>query len=359
MASKDNSFLDQLVNGLTGPKGQLSTWEHASRTFQDDYFRLAPKAKFLYHVYFDINASALKSLNLKYQHQTEIGLLVKSADLPRFNLKTATLNQYNRKKIVQLDHEYQPINIKFHDDRAHIINALWQNYYSYYFADPVSAKNRGAYARTAMKSGTYIRNRYGLDNFSSIPFFNSITLYQLNKREYVSYTLVNPMITSFNHDQVQASDQGTNGAECSMTLGYEAVHYDVGSIRTGRVKGFAVDHYDKTPSPLSPQGGGTSTLFGAGGVLEGAADLFDALATGEAFDSPANFISTAITAVNTYQNAKRLTKQGVAEEGRRLITTAGVAIASAGISGVKNTVFPTTQNNNNTTQATQIDLGGG
>lgn len=356
MASKDNSFLNQLVNGLLGPKGQLSTWEHASRTFQDDYFRLAPKSKFLYHVFFDINTSALKSLNLKYQHQNEIGLLVKSADLPRFTLKTQTLNQYNRKKIVMSDHEFQPINLKFHDDRSHIINTLWQNYYSYYFADPLSAKNAGAYARTAMRNGSFIRNRYGLDNGQSIPFFNRIVLYQLNKREYLSYTLVNPMITSFVHDQVQSSDQGTNGAECNMTLSYEAVHYDVGSIRSGRVKGFAVDHYDKTPSPLSPQGGGAATLFGAGGVLEGAADVFDALASGEAFDSPANFLSTAITAVNTYQNAKRLTSRGLSEEGRRIITAGAITVAAAGISGIKNTVFPTAPRVDTTTQASQVDF---
>ena len=67
MASKDNSFLDQLVNGLGNPKGNLGSWQHAARTFQDDYFRLAPKSKFLYHVFFDINTSALKSSNLKFQ----------------------------------------------------------------------------------------------------------------------------------------------------------------------------------------------------------------------------------------------------------------------------------------------------
>ena len=181
MASKDNSFLDQLVNGLGNPKGNLGSWQHAARTFQDDYFRLAPKSKFLYHVFFDINASALKTLNLKYQHQNEIGLLVKSVDLPKFTLKTATLNQYNRKKVVTMDHDLMPINIKFHDDRAHIINTLWQNYYSYYFADPSSSKTPGAYSRNAMKSSSYIKTKYGLDNNVSIPFFNKIVLYQLNK----------------------------------------------------------------------------------------------------------------------------------------------------------------------------------
>lgn len=355
MASKDNSFLDQLLNGLSNPKGNLGSWQHAARTFQDDYFRLAPKSKFLYHVFFDINTSALKSLNLKYQHQNEIGLLVKSADLPKFTLKTQTLNQYNRKKVVTMDHELMPINIKFHDDRAHIINTMWQNYYAYYFSDPSAAKTPGAYSRNAMKSSNYIRTTYGLDNGSSIPFFNKIVLYQLNKREYVSYTLINPVISSFSHDQVQSSDQGSAGAENNMTISYEAVSYDVGSIRGGRVKGFAVDHYDKAPSPLSAAGGGTSSIFGPGGVVEGAADVLDSLASGEAFDSPANFLSTAITAVNTYQNAKSLTNAGVSQEGKNLIIGGTIAVAAAGISGLKNIVFPSSSAGN-TTQANQVDF---
>jgi hypothetical protein len=357
MASKDNGILDSLLNGLGNPKGSLGTWEHASRTFQDDYFRLAPKSKFLYHVFFDINTSALKSLNLKYQHQNEIGLLVKSVDFPKFTLKTTTLNQYNRKKIVQLDHEFMPINIKFHDDRAHIINTLWQNYYSYYYADPSAAKTAGAYARNAMRSSNYIKSRYGLDNNSSIPFFNRIVLYQLNKREYVSYTLVNPVITAFGHDSAQSSEQNGGGAENNMTIAYEAVHYNIGSVRSGRVKGFAIDHYDKMPSPLSAAGGGTSTIFGPGGIVEGAADVLDALASGEAFDSPASFLSTAISAVNTYQNAGRLTNAGVREEGNKLITAGAIAVAAVGLSGIKNVVFPGNNNNNSSTSATQVDFG--
>jgi len=140
-----------------------------------------------------------------------------------------------------------------------------------------------------------------------------------------------------------------------MTIAYEAVNYDIGSIRSGRVKGFAVDHYDKAPSPLSPQGGGTATLFGPGGVIDGAADIFDAIASGRAFDSPGNFISTAITAVNTYQNSKRLTNAGLQQEGRRIVTAGAIAVAAAGISGIKNTVFPTA-NNNTTVQARPLEF---
>jgi len=349
MTSKSNGFLDQLINGVGNPKGTLGSWQHASRTFEDDYFRLAPKAKFLYHVFFDINTSALKTLNLKYQSQNELGLLVKGVDLPKFTLKTATLNQYNRKKVVTMDHDFQPINIKFHDDRAHLINTLWQNYYSYYFADPSSAQFAGAYSRNAMRSSDFIRNKYGLDNNSSIPFFNSITIYQLNNREYVSYTLVNPVITAFSHDQPQASDQGSAGAENNMTIAYEAVAYDIGYTASGAVKGFAVDHYDKMPSPLSAAGGGTSSLFGPGGVVSGVANTLSNIERG-------NIVGAAITAVNTYQNAKSLTNAGLQQEGNAILTAGAIAVAAAGLSGIKNIVFPSAGTGNTTTNATQIDF---
>jgi hypothetical protein len=134
------------------------------------------------------------------------------------------------------------------------------------------------------------------------------------------------------------------------------VAYDVGSIRGGKVKGFAVDHYDKSPSPLSAAGGGTASIFGPGGVIDGAADVLDSLASGEAFESPANFLSAAITAVNTYQNTKGLTNAGVRQEGKNLLIGGTIAVAAAGLSGLKNVVFPSRTGNGNTTQANQVDL---
>ena len=49
MASKG---LRQLVGGLLNPKGNLGDFRHAARLFTDDSFRLLPKSKFLFHVYF-------------------------------------------------------------------------------------------------------------------------------------------------------------------------------------------------------------------------------------------------------------------------------------------------------------------
>ena len=98
MASKSVS---QLVAGATNPKGNLGDFAHASRLFVDADMRLAPKVKFLYHVSFFINMAALKDVGFKMKHQNEINMLVKRADLPKFTITTETLNQYNRKKIVQ------------------------------------------------------------------------------------------------------------------------------------------------------------------------------------------------------------------------------------------------------------------
>lgn len=355
MASKFNGLLDQLGNGLLRPKGQMGDWQHAARTFVDDEYRLAPKSKFLYHVYFKINKSTVFFQNLTERHGTELGLLVKSVDLPKYSIKTQTLNQYNRKKVVQTGHNFQPIAIRFHDDRSHIVNMMWQAYYKYYYADSTTGNIPGAFKRNSMEGFRYIKGNHGFDNNSSIPFFDSILIYQLNKREYVSYTLINPLIQQFNHDNMNSGDQGTAGAECSMTVSYEAVTYDSGTITSSNIKGFAQEHYDKVPSPLSAAGGGTRSIFGTGGVLEGAADVIGGIASGRAFSSLDNIINTAATAVNTYQNAKGLTKAGLKQEGKGLLTAAAVSAVGVAASNI-GTFFPIVNSKEGPKAAQRTDL---
>jgi hypothetical protein len=355
MASKFNGLLNQLGSGLLRPKGQMGDWQHAARTFVDDEYRLAPKAKFLYHVYFKINKSTVFFKSLTERHGTELGLLVKAVDLPKFSMRTQVLNQYNRKKVVQTGHSLQPISIKFHDDRGHIVNMMWQAYYKYYYADSTTGNVPGAFKRNSMQGFNYIKGNHGFDNNSSIPFFDNIVIYQLNKREYNSYTLINPLIQTFNHDSLSTSDQGATGAECNMTIGYEAVTYDSGAIKGGVVKGFAQDHYDKLPSPLSAAGGGTSSLFGTGGVLEGAADVIGGIASGKAFSSLDGLINTAATAVNTYQNAKGLSKAGLKQEGQGLLAATAVGAIGAAASSI-GTFFPVVSTKQGPKAAQRTDL---
>ena len=340
----------QFTSGLLNPKGNLGDFRHAARTFVDDSFRLMPKHKFLFHVSFQINSNALKSLNFKFQHQNEINILVKSADLPKYSISSETLNQYNRKKVVQTKVDYQPVTIKFHDDNLGITRQLWENYFSYYYADPTTSKVSSTYTRNAMLSSSFVKAPYGLDNNSSIPFFDAITIYQMARRFWNSYTLVNPLITAWNHDNLDYTSN--NPVEQTMTLAYEAVYHDNGRVTPNSPTGFAVDHYDTVPSPITLAGGGTRTLFGAGGVLAGAESVFGSVSSGKAFESPENFLNTTIQAINTYQNSKRLSNTGLKEELQNQTIRGLTNLNRQNVNGIANTRFPVTDyNQNNSTQA--------
>jgi hypothetical protein len=291
----------------------LRDQRHASRVFADQQFRLAPKFDFLFHCSFKLNVSALQNANLVQRYGDEINLMVKSISLPSFTIQTETLNQYNRKKNLQYQHAIGEVTVKFHDDNMGLINQLWQSYYSYYYADSTSAKNSGAYTRNATRSSDHIPTAYGFDNKSTNPFFNQIKVYQMAKHEYVCYTLINPIITSFDQGKVDYSSNKPH--EFDMKFKYEAVTYSVGEVTAGVPEGFGTSHYDTTPSPLS---GGTIP----GTIQPGFVQTLDtnALAPG--------ILNNAISQVNANQNAQQTTSGGGFNIGA---IVGGIALGSAAI----------------------------
>jgi hypothetical protein len=332
MAITPNQFLTANTNV------QLRDQQHAARLFADDNFRLAPKQKYLFHVAFSINPAALKSIDLVQRHRNEINMLVKSIDLPKFNVQTEMLNQYNRKKVVQYQHKPDAISVKFHDDNMGLINQVWQNYYSYYYADSTSAQTPGSYNRNATRSSDFITKPYGLDNRSGLPFFNSITIYQMARHEYVSYTLKNPMITTWSHGQVGSADNGFN--EKSMTLSYEAVTYGSGLVSDSDPEGFGVEHYDKTPSPLQA---GTAAPTSTSPSFTDNKNVVN---------NATQFVNNLTNTVNTYQNTQRLTNAGTPG----LLTTL-VQTAKQGVSGLQGISFPVAIEATRSVAATIINLG--
>ena len=354
MSSKATNYFSSSPDGPN-----LRDFQHAARLYTDADQRLAPKVKFLYHVSFSINTNALKSLNFKYQHQNEINMLVKSAELPKFTVQVDTLNQYNRKRNTQVKVDYQPVVIKFHDDNLGVSRQLWENYFNYYYADSSAANSSTGYAKNATKSASFIKSRYGLDNNSSTPFFNDITIYQMSKRSWNSFKLINPIISGWNHDSLDYS--ASQPVEHSMTLAYEAVAYGSGVVSIGNPPGFALEHYDRTPSPIAlaggPSTGGAVSLGGAAGILAGAEAVFGAIGSGKAFESSSDFIATAITAVNTYQNAKALGVDKIKEQANGIVSQGINALSKVGLSGVQNAAFPI-NNIINTTVATAKRITG-
>ena len=224
---------------------------HANQIYTQNNFVFAPKTKYMYHVRFDPNDEIGNSATSNvFRFQKELGVLVKSADLPSFRASVENKQQYNRKKNVQTRVDYQDCRISFHDDNTGVTRALLEEYYRYYFVDANKNTNGvdGAYGPRD-KYFARVPN-YGLNNDKRNPFFKSITIYQLSRRNWVAYTLVNPLLTAWDHGSVDSG--GTDFNENTISVTYEAVQYTSGTVGSDTPAGFADASvgYDVKPSPL-------------------------------------------------------------------------------------------------------------
>jgi hypothetical protein len=329
--SKVTKFLGSVVGGIFGSEGDMKDYKHAARLFTDDYMRLAPKVEFLYHVHFDINKAAARSPGgpvgwSKSEPNIEVGMLVKACQVPGVTLNTETKNQYGKKTNIQTQVQYTPINITFHDDNVNLISGMWQQYFKNYYADsvfPEELKVQPTYSRpgnaqdadtpnvaSPYNTSPIQSNKVGFGINSDFPghFFNKISIYQLSRHNFFEYTLVNPMIQSWQGPQLNSSS--SQPAENQMVLIYEGIKYAQGRVGNDNPDGFAQLHYDKSPSPLSIMGGGSSTLFGQNGVVAGGLDVFGDLLDPNVTSNPLALLGTAIKAKNTIDNAKQLTNTG-------------------------------------------------
>tara|TARA_R110001606_G_scaffold185546_1_gene332954 strand:- start:1562 stop:2848 length:1287 start_codon:yes stop_codon:yes gene_type:complete len=343
MANKFNGLLDSIANGVLNPKGNMADWQHASRLYVDDAMRLAPKSKFLFHVQFEVTSAAQGIIPQLFEGNSlnEIGMLVKRADLPKFTADVQTRKKYNRQKNFQTSVSYDPVNILFHDDNQGLTTALLQAYYRYYYADGNQQKDSGrAYA--TVPHSTYeglSRNQYkfGMDvNNPGPPFFKSIKISTLTRGEYTTYTLVNPILTSWSHDDLDNSD-GAGTMANSIQVAYEAVFYDQNTVSVGgngNPAGFGQDHYDNMPSPISLEGGGQ---LGLGGTIGKAMDLYSHIANGEAFNNP---LLTILQGAQLIGNIRDLNKEGLRQEGFNILTGAIGQAAGIDVGGVAQTFFP-------------------
>jgi hypothetical protein len=329
---------------------QVKDFAHASRLYADSVFALAPKAGWLYYVVFDVEPSAITDQQWANQQRlSEVGMLVKSADLPKFSIATEVVNQYNRKTVIQKNINYNPVSINMHDDQSNVVHNLWVNYYRYYYADstwggtgPIGTardNTPGAFQNNKYLPSTDLFNpvNYGLNSKLTVaPFFRSITIYQLNKKLFTSYKLVNPIIQSWEHDKVDQT-QGNKVAESKMSVNYEAVFYGVGRVKKDTPTGFAVFHYDSSPSPLSLAGGGNNSLFGPGGVVPGALEIFGDVSNILNPDSnigPLGVLGTVIKGASLVRNVKGITKESLRAEGYKILEGTLRNASQGGLNGL-------------------------
>lgn len=263
----------------------LRDYTNASKIFRTDVYKHAPKLKFLFHTYFDINPEAYDQ---GLQTGRNFGLVVRDVKLPAYSFATSVYNQYNRKRIIQTKIKYEEVNITFHDDNSNMITKMWEAYYLYYYKDgskpqvvfggaPGGAPNTklaGGGVVTASSLADYnLRNPY-VDSITGntdwgyvgetnkptstgsikVPFFKNITIFGFSPgNNFTAYTLINPIITSFSHDTYNY-DEGNGTMKNTMRLDYETVVYNYGNMGSQSpsdiVKGFGLaESYDVRPSP--------------------------------------------------------------------------------------------------------------
>jgi hypothetical protein len=249
-----NKYNRYLTTDPTNPKGVVGNFQHATDTFVENYYRLAPRFKFLFHAFFEIDNTIPQTASIiQNRNDLEIPLLVKTASLPSFNYDTVTKNRYNRKKIVYKQINYDPITFAFHDDNAGIMNAMWYAHNEYYSNDMLHSSPND----WAINNESWSGKKYGMDTINDARFFKRITLYTMSRQKYNSYTLWGPKIKSWKHGDLDYAD-GSGLVENSMTIEFEGVSYGSGDVREGDLDGFASIHYDHIKSPLDSAGGGNS-----------------------------------------------------------------------------------------------------
>lgn len=325
-----SGFNQQLQNAAGAFFGSdyLRDFTHASKTFRTNSYANAPKFKFLFHTYFNINSQAWAGAA-----QQNLGILVKDIKLPSYSFDVQTKNQYNRKRLIQTKIKYDPITVTFHDDNLNSVNKMWYAYYTYYYKDankpnvmfsgnrgsgrspdPVSNSTKSTMAdynlhdmyTDDLKGNVdwgYIgeTNNPSGPNQQKVPFFQNITVFGFNQHNFTAYTLINPIITSFSHD-TYAYSEGSGVMQNQMTIDYETVVYNEGAI-DGRkpgdiVTGFGDDaNYDRKMSPISVPGS-NATILGQGGLVDSVGGFAEALGKNDIFGA----VKIAGTAYNTFKN---------------------------------------------------------
>jgi hypothetical protein len=350
---------DYILKGFSGTEG-VKDYTHAAKTFLSNGYQFTPRNKFQFHVYFTINTAFVPALRTAFGDNQEIatiGLMVKNVQLPNYNISVETMNQYNRKRLVQTK-----------IDGGDLIRDFWYSYYSYYYKDPnqkydnltntngslgplVGTPNAFSYNdRDIYNNDRYVNDwgyigegyRDGADTFSisrtgKPPFFRDIRIYGLSQHKWASYVLINPLITEWQHDTYDYSQ--SNGTMSNrMTIRYETVKYGTGAIGDVRpdtnVVGFADPSYYDTQRSGITRTGTNATVLGQGGLVDTGIGIAEDLASG----GVAGYVGAAqkaLAAYNTYKD------KNLASIANREIRQSATAIAKGALPAVQRAVIGT------------------
>lgn len=225
-----------------------------------------PRYKYMFYATFNVNSQALSMFpaQMLIGGQTGISFKIKTIDKPNIEVNQKELNQYNRKRYAYTKTEYRPVNISMYDTVDNKPFNLWIEYFTYYFGD--------ARYKSPLTMGTNPTDPtfddstgWGLRPLvEQVNFFTSLDLYALFGKEYTLTSYLNPKISSIDWGSHDTSDSGLE--DLKMTIVYETVQYDSGTITPELANQFGFDIGQPTLEPpvQSPTISAKSTGKGTG-----------------------------------------------------------------------------------------------
>lgn len=213
---------------------------HAANTFGANKSALnigTPRFPFQYFVNFTFNPAAndyVKNFLGEAEDVRYLTALVKSVSRPGFTTEEETLDQYNRRRIIQKRVQPGPVEINMHDTVEGRTLRFWEMYYEYYFRDGVNSKkldnnnqiNSKAFVDDLLldtqSDGDYGYNIERVGNQRQL--IRTIDIFQVHSGNFTRTTLVNPKISTFTPTN-QLDYAGTELLDLMFTVNCESVVY--------------------------------------------------------------------------------------------------------------------------------------
>jgi hypothetical protein len=199
-----------------------------------------PKLPFLYYIRFvrsttssagssrGVSSTGSSSSNsaTSTDWSESIGVIAKEIDRPSVNFQTETLNQYNKKRVIQKKHEFDDISFTFYDTVDNKALHMFEDYYRFYYGEPNNESSTvwvwDNMANT-MNQGTGGFGFIPASGTNNTHYFARIELYYLYGGKYSRYDIVNPKLKSMRPSGFSYAE--SDGAEINMSFEFEAVIY--------------------------------------------------------------------------------------------------------------------------------------
>jgi len=243
--SGQNPFEDRMLRDSRHARHRFETRD--AQTEQD--FGGRPKPKFLFGVRFitQFNSPAFGQFS---DQNGDVAFMVKTVDKPKIDFDVTVMNQYNKRRLVQTKIKYQPINMRFYDSVDERLSKFILSYMQHYYGDHLAENvDQWSYDKISSEFNNGV-DGWGYRGISqpgrsnSAPFMSHIELYQFFGGNFSRWVFVNPLITSFDHDNVDA-ESGNVAQEASMSVEFEGLLYREKNIplATSKVGRAAIDFF--------------------------------------------------------------------------------------------------------------------